>query len=459
MEQKRKMNASGYRGIWGKDLDQQISFEYARAFAKMIKASGGKKILIGRDTRKTGPLIFQAVKNAFEKEGLETEFAGVLPTPSMIFLTKKLSFDGGFMITASHNPIEYNGLKPIMRTGLLTTEKEAAVIQKLREELSDDEKRFSIGENDKEKIFDNHKFRRLHIEEVLKHIDVELIRSKKFKVAHDPINSTGSIITKELFEELGCEVFAVNDEMTGEFAHMPEPNPQNLVQLCELATKNKVDIGFAQDPDADRLVTVNEKGEVLFEEYSIVLAIKSVLSKISKPEEQNVVLNLSTSRMGRDVAESYGAKVYFAKVGEPNVVELIQQTNAIIGGEGNGGVIYPTINFGRDTLVGIGLVLELVARENKLISEIIADFPKYFMKKEKFPVTKDLGPTYEALKKLFPEAESTEIDGICLSWPDSSWVHVHPSNTEPIVRIFGEAKSQSRIDSLFDSVRLTLEGK
>ena len=456
MESKRKLNASGYRGIWGKDLDQQISFEYARAFAKMIKASSGKKILIGRDTRKTGPLIFQAVKSGIEKEGLETEYAGILPTPSMAFLTKKLSFDGGFMITASHNPIEYNGLKPIMGTGLLTNEKEAAEIQKLREGLTEDEKIFAPEEKDIEVVFDNYKYRRLHIEEVLKHIDVELIKGKKFRVAHDPINATGSIITRELFEELGCTVFAVNDEMTGEFAHIPEPNPANLVGLSKLATDNKVNIGFAQDPDADRLVVVNERGEVLFEEYSIVLAIKSVLSKVTNGNEQNIVLNMSTSRMGKTVAEFYGAKMHFAKVGEPNVVDLIKSTNAILGGEGNGGVIYPTINFARDTLVGIGLILELVARENKLISEIINTFPKYFMKKEKFPATSDLKPIYKALKELFPEAESTEIDGICLSWPDSSWVHVHPSNTEPIVRIYGEAKSQERIDSLFDSVRLTL---
>lgn len=457
--EKKKLNASGYRGIWGKDLDQQISFEYARTFAKMIKNHGGKKILIGRDTRKTGPLIFQAVKNGIEKEGLETEYAGILPTPSMAFLTKKLSFDGGFMITASHNPIEYNGLKPIMGTGILTNEKEAEEIQKMKEELTDTEKIFTPENKDIEIIFDNHKYRRLHIEEVLKHIDVELIKSKKFKVAHDPINATGSIITRELFEELGCEVFVVNQEMTGEFAHIPEPNPANLIGLSKLATNNKVDIGFAQDPDADRLVVVNEKGEVLFEEYSIVLAIKSVLSKMVNPKEQNIVLNMSTSRMGRDVAESYGAKMHFAKVGEPNVVDLIKSTKAILGGEGNGGVIYPTINFARDTLVGIGLVLELVARENKQISEIITTFPKYFMKKEKYPAPEDLQPAYKKIKDMFPEAESTEIDGICLSWPDSSWIHVHPSNTEPIVRIFGEAKSQDRIDSLFNQVRLTLEIK
>jgi phosphomannomutase len=459
MEQKRKLNASGYRGIWGKELDQQISFEYARAFAKMIKSSGGKKILIGRDTRKTGPLIFQAVKCAFEKEGLETEYAGILPTPSMAYLTKKLSFDGGFMITASHNPIEYNGLKPIMGTGLLTNENEAALIQKTREELTTEEQIFIPEEKDLEVVFDNYKYRRLHIEEVLKHIDVELIKSKKFRVAHDPINATGSIITRELFEELGCEVFAVNQEMTGEFAHMPEPNPANLVGLSKLATDNKVNIGFAQDPDADRLVVVNEKGEVLFEEYSIVLAIKNVLSKISNPKEQNIVLNMSTSRMGRDVAESYGAKMNFAKVGEPNVVDLIKSTNAILGGEGNGGVIYPTINFARDTLVGIGLILELFARENKSVSEIIASFPKYFMKKEKYPAPENLQPAYKKIKAMFPEAESTEVDGICLSWSDSSWIHVHPSNTEPIVRIYGEAKTQERIDSLFDQVRLTLNGK
>ncbi|MBU0612347.1 phosphoglucosamine mutase [Patescibacteria group bacterium] len=446
-----KLNVSGYRGIWGKDLDEKIAFDFGRAFAKMIKEQGGHKILIGRDARKTGPQIFKAIKLALKKEGLEGEYAGIIPTPSMLLLARKLSFGGGIMITASHNPREYNGLKFINKNGLFATQKEIEKIEENRKNLIEDEKNFSQKENEEE-VCDNSSYQKIHIKEVLKNIDVNLIKSKKFKVTHDPINSAGSTITKKLLEELGCEVSQINEEQNGEFAHEPEPLAKNLKQLAEAVSKNNSDIGFAQDPDADRLVLANEKGEILNEEYTLALAVKSVLSK----NPSDVILNMSTSKMCEDLANNYNKKVFRTKVGEPNVVEKMIERGALIGGEGNGGVIYSKINTARDSLAGIALVLELMAREKKNISEIIESLPKYFMKKDKITFSGDLTLLYEKLKAKFKEASTNTLDGLRFDWPDSSWVHIRPSNTEPVIRIIGEAKEENRINTIFNQVRLIL---
>jgi phosphomannomutase len=451
MQQKPKLNVSGYRGIWGKDLDEKIAFEFGLTFARTVKKRGGRKILIGRDARKTGSQIFKAIKSAAEKERLKIEYAGIIPTPSMLLLVKKLSLDGGIMITASHNPPEYNGLKFINKNGFFTTQEENEEIEGNRKNLTEEEKKFSQIE-DKKEIYDNSNFRKIHIDEILKNIDADLIRSKKFKVAHDPINSAGSIITKELLEELGCEVFQINEEQNGEFAHEPEPLAKNLGQLAEAVLKSKAEIGFAQDPDADRLVLVNEKGEILNEEYTLALTVKSVLSK----SPTDVVVNISTSRISEDLANACGRKVFKTKVGEPNVVKKMMETGVLIGGEGNGGVIYSKINLARDSLVGIALILELMAKEDKKISEIADNLPKYFMKKDKIIFSGDLNFLFNNLKRKFKDASVNTLDGIRFDWLDSSWIHIRPSNTEPIVRIIGEAKGENRINTIFNQVRLTL---
>ncbi len=450
-----KLNVSGYRGIWGQDLNEQIAFEFGIAFAKFIKNSGGKEILVGRDARKTGGVIFESLQTAFKNEGLEIEYAGIIPTPSMLFLIKKLSFDGGVMITASHNPPEYNGLKFINKNGLFATQTEIEEITKNKEDLSPQTLPVYSPEARPQEFPDNAKFRKLHIDEIFKNIDVSLIKSKKFKVALDPINSAGSIIAQELLKELSCEVYAINTEQNGEFAHEPEPLPKNLAQIGKAVLDSKSIVGFAQDPDADRLVIVNEKGEVLNEEYTLALSVKSVLSK----NPGDIVINMSTSRVNEDIAKSYGGKTYRSKIGEANVVEMIQATNSIMGGEGGGGVIYPKINTARDSLVGIALTLELLARENKNISEITESLPQYVMKKDKITFTGKLDELYENLKITFKDATLNTLDGVRFDWADSSWIHVRPSNTEPVVRIIGEAKEENRINTIFDQVRLTLNSQ
>lgn len=461
MQIKPKLSVTGYRAIWGQDLNEQIAFEYVRAFAKFVKQNGGKKVLIGRDARQAGPIIFASAKSAFLKEGIEVIYAGILPTPTMLLLVKKLNFDGGVMITASHNPAEYNGVKFIVPGGRLTNAQETSQIQSLYDALTDEdkilEKNLEIIDDNK---VDNREFRKIHIDEILKNIDVEIIKNKHFKVALDPINSGGSIITQEMLKELGCTVHIINGEMTGDFAHRPEPLPENLGQIAQATKESNSDIGFAQDPDADRLVVVNEKGEVVSEEATLVLAIKNVLSK----EKGDIVINLSTSRMGQDLAESLGRKVYRTNIGEANVVQKLLETGAPIGGEGSSGAIYPKINTARDSLVGIALILELLARENKekptKISEIVESLPHYFLKKENFKLetlgADTLSTIYTRLKHIFKDGTLNESDGMKFDFDDKSWIHIRPSNTEPIIRIFGEAKTEERLDALFKEAKLTL---
>ncbi len=449
IEKKTKLGVSGYRGVWGKDLSQQITFEYALAFARIIKERGQRgsvKILIGRDARSTGSLMLEAVKSAFIKENIQYEYAGIIPTPSILLLVKKLSYDAGVMITASHNPKEYNGLKFVMKEGIFPTADEISEIENKKNSL---EGKKYIKSTETENInFDNAKFRKIHIEEILKNIDVDLIKSKKFKVALDPINSAGSIIAQELLQELGCKTFVINGEQNGDFTHAPEPRPENLTELGKAVLESSSDIGFAQDPDADRLLVVTEKGEVLIEEYTLPLAIKNVLNK----EKGNVVINLSTSNTSADVALSLGAKVYHAKVNDSDVIEKMKEVGAVIGGEGHGGVIYPPINMAEDSLVGIALILELLAKENKKISEIADSLPKYVFKKEKIPASLDVESIYRKIKDKFPEAQIDEQDGLRLDFADRSWLHIRPSNTEPIIRIYGEAKTKDQIESLVTSI-------
>ncbi len=461
MEQRPKLSVTGYRWTFEEKQDGQVAFEYVRSFAKMIKEkSGGKqeiKFIVGRDARKSGSKIFQAVKEELNRENIKITYVGIIPIPSVMLLTRKLNFDGGIMITASHNPPEYNGVKFILPTGKLTNEEETTRLIEIRKNLNDEEKKPIEFTDEEEEKVDNSEFRKIHIEEILKNIDVELIRSKKFKVALDPINSGGSIITQELLRELNCQVYVINEKPDGNFAHIPEPLPKNLGQIAQAVKESGSNIGFAQDPDADRLVIVNEKGEVVWEELTITLAVKSILSrKEFINQSNNVVTNLSTTQTLRDVVESYGGKLYRTKVGEANVIQKMEEVNAIIGGEGSGGVMYPKVGYFRDSLSGIGLILELLARENEKISEVINSLPKYFMLKDKWSaVGENLSEIYSKLKSHFKEATIDEQDGLRLDFPNNSWIHLRPSNTEPIIRLFGEAKDENSIEALFNEAKLT----
>ena len=297
-------------------------------------------------------------------------------------------------------------------------------------------------------------FTKEHADQIIAHVNAEVIRTKKFKVAVDMINASACVMDPYLFEQLGVELVPLNNIPNGKFAHRPEPLRENLTGIANLVKESKADLGFVHDPDADRLVVVNELGEVILEEYSLALAVENILSK---NPGRTLVINLSTSQMSADIAKKYGSECFHIKIGEGNVVDGILKHDAIIGGEGNGGIIYPAINTCRDSFTGLALILELLAERHQTVSECIATLPKYFMKKDKIPVGEELAPVYAKLKKEFLDARTNELDGLRFDFTDSAWIHIRPSNTESIIRIFGEAKIPERIDALFGQVKLTLK--
>ena len=297
-------------------------------------------------------------------------------------------------------------------------------------------------------------FTKEHAEQILTHVDVEAIRARKFKVAVDMINASACMMDTYLFEKLGVELIPLNNIPDGKFTHMPEPKKENLSDIANLVKESRADLGFAHDPDADRLVIINEKGEVISEEYGLAFGVENVLSK---NPGRAIVINLSTSQMNADIAKKYGSECFRTKIGEPNVVRGIIDNNAIIGGEGNGGVIYPTINTVRDSFTTLSLVLELLAERKQTVSQCVATLPKYFIKKDKWSVIgKNLNKIYSKLKSKFRDAKTDEQDGLRLSFSNGSWIHLRPSNTEPIIRLFGEAKDENSIEALFNEVKLTL---
>ena len=447
-KEKRKLNVSGYRGIWGETLTDKIVTDYTKAFARFTKEDTGKEkptILVGRDGRSHGDHIRNIVVTVLKEEGINPINGDIMPTPTVLFSVHNHKYDGGIIVTASHNPIEYNGLKFVNKKGLFTISKEASKIEDYYEEYAKD-KEIKINLINLEELEKAPNFLEEHAERIASNVNIGLIKSKKFKVAVDMINASACVLDPYVFDKLGVEVVPLNNIPNGEFAHKPEPIQENLIEIGELVKISGANLGFVHDPDADRLVVVNELGEVISEEFSITLAIENI---VSRNPGRAIVLNLSTSQRGADVAEKYGSPCFRTKIGEGFVVDGIIKHNAVIGGEGNGGIIYPTINTARDSFVGIALILELLAEREKSISEIIETFPKYFIKKDKWPVQGDLQEMYEKLKEHWPEAKEDEQDGLRLNFPDKSWIHLRPSNTEPIIRLFGEAKSQENINNLF----------
>ena len=448
-----KFTVSGYRGIWNDTLTPEIAQKYTRAFVRFIREDEKKEnptILIGRDGRETGPEIRKVILEELKNLGVNAVDGDILPTPTVLFSVKKHGYDGGIIITASHNPIEYNGLKFVNNKGLFLEE---MVADKINKYCAEDIKPESFRANRDNVSSAVPNFLKEHADQIVANVDVELIKAKKFKIAVDMINASACVMDPYFFEQLGVEVIPFNNIPNGKFGHKPEPNTENLADIAKFVKESKTELGFAHDPDADRLVMIDELGEVVFEEYTIVTAVENVLSK---NPGQPIVINLSTSRMSIDVAKKYGSECFLAKVGEPNVVREIISHNAIIGGEGNGGVIFPAVNLARDSFMGIALILELLAKRNQTVSECIATFPKYFMKKGKWSLEgKNLKDIILKMKNQFGNAKTIEIDGIRLDFPSGAWLHLHPSNTEPIFRLYGEAKTEAEIEDLFKQAELT----
>ncbi len=437
-----KLTVSGYRGIWGESLTPAIAQQFASAFCQFVLKRGAKKILIARDARASGKEITDAIIPVFLSAGIDVIETGITPTPTVLFLVREKKLGGAIIVTASHNPIEYNGLKFVTDRGLFINEGDVAEMMSCMD--TPVSQRSTSGSHSVET-----KLWKLHVEKIVAHVDRELIASKKLRVVVDVINSVGAVVDPYLFELLGVEVTILNGNPDGNFAHKPEPLPENLGTLGEKVRELKADIGFAQDPDGDRLVVVDETGTVLFEELTLALGLRAVLAN----DPGDIVINLSTSSINEMIAEQFGGKTFRSKVGESNVIETMMTHNAVAGGEGAGGFMYPKMNAARDSVAGIGVILELLAKEQKTLSEIVATFPKTVMKKGKLPIGNvAVADVYTKMRELFPDAKENTIDGLRLDFADRSWIHVRPSNTEPILRYILEAMDEQRADELLETI-------
>ena len=429
------ISVSGMRGIVGENLTTNVATDYGRAFGTYLKDNSagqeGLLVCIGRDSRPSSEELKAAVKSGLLSTGIDVIDLGLVTTPGVGISLRELGCTGGVIITASHNPNPYNGIKLLLSNGMAPPPEAA---KKIKAYYSD--KQFNlVDQNNFGKATKDQKADDRHIEKVLGIIDKELISEKKFKVALDSVNGAGGPITKKLLAELGCEVFPVNDEPTGNFAHMPEPTDKNLKSFCEFVRNKNVNIGFAQDPDADRLAIVDENGTYIGEEYTLALAAKYIFRKKSG----NAATNLSTSRMIDDIAGKKDSKVFRTPVGEANVAMAMIENNCIIGGEGNGGVIDLRVGPIRDSLVAIVFVLQLMAKTGKKVSELVSEIGGYFMSKEKFGVDKHQGQEiFNQAKKTFLDAKLDSADGCRFDFEDG-WLHIRASNTEPVMRLIVEA--------------------
>jgi len=436
------VSISGIRGIVGETLTPETIVKYASAYAAFCNRG---RIIVGRDGRITGKNILDIVTSTLRQMGCNVTDLGICPTPTVALAVEKLKTAGGISITASHNPMMWNGLKFFAPTGLFLDADENVKFWHLAEHSAE-----YVPWDKQGSCTINEKFLNEHIRQVvsLSYIDTEKIRARKFKVVLDCINSAGGIIVPRLLEILGCEVTLLHCEVTGIFEHTPEPIPENLTALCAKVREVKADIGIAVDPDVDRLVLINEKGEPFVEEYTIATCIDFVLKK-EKLINPKVVVNLSTTRAVDDIVNRYGGTTYRTAVGEINVAKKIKEVGAIIGGEGSGGVILPKVHLGRDALVGIGLVVQYLMEFGGTMSELKSALPQYLITKGKI----ELGSLNAdaILKRLCEKYYSSGIintdDGLKIDFTES-WVHLRKSNTEPIIRIIAEAHTKDEADEL-----------
>jgi phosphomannomutase len=438
-----KISISGIRGIAGGSLSDNVISDFSKAFASYINKG---VIVAGRDPRASGEKIKDLVISSLNGFGIDVIYLGICPTPTVQLMVKELKADGGIIVTASHNPAEWNGLKFVRKDGIFLNKDEAERLIEIYDKRSFivSAKMGSLKVQDKPLD--------LHIKKVLGCIDVQGIRKRKFKVVLDSCNGAGSAITIRLLKELGCQVIELYTDPRKPFPHNPEPIPANLNALCEKVKASGADIGFAQDADADRLAVVTEKGVAPGEEYTLALAAEHVLSN-NKVRSPKVVTNLSTSMMVDDIAKKYGANVIRTKIGEVNVAEEMVKQKALIGGEGNGGVMYPVVGYSRDSLTGIGLILDSLSRSGKNISDAIESLPKYSIVKEKIACSsKDEAAAF--LDKVIVNFKGEVIDrteGIKVILKNA-WVHVRPSNTEPVIRIIAEAETQNKAVALIKKI-------
>ena len=444
---------SGIRGTIGGQKDEALTpldiVRFVSAYAQWVKGSKAKaRVVVGRDARVSGPMVESIVVGTLRGMGVDVVNIGLATTPTTELAVVGEKADGGIILTASHNPQQWNALKLLNSDGeFLSAADGAKVLDMAAKEA------FNYADVDNLGSLENKDYTNYHIDKVLalKLVDVDAIKAANFSVVVDCINSVGGVALPPLFKKLGVErVKFLNPEPTGVFAHTPEPIPQNLTQISDYIAQNKADVGFVVDPDVDRLAIINEDGSMFGEEYTIVSVADYVLSHT----KGNTVSNLSSSRALRDVTENHGGSYTAAAVGEVNVVTAMKNTNAVIGGEGNGGVIYPECHYGRDALVGIALFLSHLAHKKVKCSQLRAEYPNYSISKNRI----DLNPStnvdaiLKAVEKHFANEKVTTIDGVKIDFADG-WVHLRKSNTEPIIRIYAEAHSEAEADKLAAEIK------
>ena len=441
---------SGIRGTIGGEVGENLTpidiVKFTIAYTRFIASKNSAKrlkIVVGRDARLSGEMVGDIIEGTLLGCGADVINVGLCTTPGteMAVITHKA--DGGIIITASHNPKQWNALKLLNEKGEFLNDKEGKQVLALAEQED-----FLFPEIDSiGKVILREDFNPTHIKQVLamRLVDTEKIKARKFKVVVDAVNSIGGVVIPALLRELGCEVIELNCEPNGEFAHNPEPIPQNLTEISEVVVREKADLGVVVDPDVDRLALINEDGTMFGEEYTLVAVADYILSR----EKGNTVSNLSSSRALSDITVAHGGEYSASAVGEVNVTTLMKEVGAIIGGEGNGGVIYPELHYGRDALVGVALFLTHLAEQGVSMTELRKRYPAYYASKNKIELTPaiDVDKLLVTIKERYSSERVNDIDGVKIDFAES-WVHLRKSNTEPIVRIYTEAKSEAEADAL-----------
>ncbi len=441
---------SGIRGTVGGAAGENLTppdiVKFTTAYVRFIAARCPNRkptVVIGRDARISGELAADLVEGTVLACGADVINVGLCTTPGTEMAVITYKADGGIILTASHNPRQWNALKLLNAEGEFLNDREGKQVLALAEEEDYAYPAIdAIGH-----IVSREPFNDKHIEQVLAlpAVEVETVRKRRFKVVIDAVNSVGGIVMPRLLRALGCEVVELNCEPTGEFAHNPEPLPQHLTEISQVIVREKADLGIVVDPDVDRLAFVNEDGSMFVEEYTLVAVADYILSL--KPG--TTVSNLSSSRALRDVTERYGCNYYASAVGEVNVTTKMKEVGAVIGGEGNGGVIYPELHYGRDALVGTALFLTYLAKKGMTMTQLRATYPAYFASKNKIELTPaiDVDKVLREVKEHYAGEKVNNIDGVKIDFPDN-WVHLRKSNTEPIIRIYTEAHSMEEADAL-----------
>jgi phosphomannomutase len=440
------VSVSGIRGIVGESLTPEAALAFAAALGSH---AGGGAMVVGRDGRPSGNMLRHAVLAGLTSAGCAVHDVGVAPTPTVGLAVRQLNAAGGIQITASHNPAPWNGLKLFGSDGRVLSAAEGRKVQS----------RFENGDvrraawNTLGTVRDEHQAEQWHCRRVLECIDAQRIRAAGLRAFLDANGGAGGPLGRRLLEALNVAVICRGGEADGVFLHEPEPTADNLRDICPLIPAAKADIGFALDPDSDRLALIDENGRYIGEELTLALAVQFRL----RQERGPVVVNMSTSRVSEDIASQHGSTCHRAAVGEANVADKMLEVGALIGGEGNGGVLDPRVGLVRDPFIGMGLILNLMAETGRKLSELVAELPAYHIVKDKYTAPRERLPElYQSLTQRWPEAKIDRLDGLRLDWP-TRWLHVRPSNTEPIIRVIAEAPRQSEAYDLCRTVGSLLQ--